>query len=457
MKSEKITQKEEFLLKSYELGIIKFGNFTLKSGIQSPFYVDLRPLVSSPALLKELSGHLIGLLEDSHYQLICGVPYAALPMAAAISLEAEIPLILKRKEGKKYGTKKMLEGIFSEGQTCVLVEDVITSGKSLIETIEEVEKEGLKVNDIVVVLDREQGGVQLLKEKGYTVHTLFRIGEVIDILYKHDLLKQDEVVRIQAFIKEKFISPDRSPRKTYEEKLKLQNHPIVKKLIETALSKESNLIASLDVCTTQEILDLAEKVGDYVVAVKLHTDIISDFSEEYITQLKEIAQRKNFLLFEDRKFGDIGNTQQLQFEKGVYKISDWADLITAHVIAGEESLKAFGEKVGVVTIAEMSSKGVLTDNNYKSKVVEISHRAANVVGCVAQSKLSSSLLLFTPGINLRTTGDSKGQQFKTPGKVFEECHTDFIIVGRGIYTAVHPEKEAEIYRKEGWNAYLKSL
>ncbi|WP_128330130.1 orotidine-5'-phosphate decarboxylase [Apibacter sp. HY039] len=450
--------KEEFLLKAYKLGIIKFGDFTLKSGIHSPFYVDLRPLASSPELLRELSNHLLYLLKDSQYELICGVPYAALPMATAMSLESDVPLIVKRKESKGYGTKKMLEGIFEENQVCVLVEDVITSGKSLVETIEEVEKEALKVKDIVVVLDRQQGGIELLKNRGYNVFHLFSIGEVIDILYKHSLLSAEEAKKIKEFLEGKpMVSIQKVTRSSYEEKLKVQNHPVAQKLLQIAMQKESNLIASLDVTSSAELLDLAEKTGDQVVAVKLHTDIISDFSSEYVLELKNIAKEKNFLLFEDRKFGDIGNTQQLQFEKGIYKISEWADMITSHVIAGEESVKVFGETTGVVTIAEMSSKGTLTDGAYKAKAIEISEKAGNVIGCVAQSKLPETLLLFTPGVNMTSSGDSKGQQFNTPEKVFKEYHTDFIIVGRGIYASSDPQAEAEKYRKAGWESYKKNV
>jgi uridine monophosphate synthetase len=447
--------KEQFLLKACRLGIIKFGNFTLKSGIPSPFYIDLRPLASSPELLKELSKFLLNSLQDSDFELICGVPYAALPMATAMSLESGIPLIIKRKEAKGYGTKKMLEGIFHEGQTCVLVEDVITSGKSLIETIDEIEKEHLKINDIVVVLDREQGGVALLKNKGYKVHTLFNISEVIDILHKHGQLAQEEVLRIKNFLAEKpevKVSPEK--RLKYEEKLAFQQHCAGKKLLKTAVQKKSNLIASIDVTTSEKILELAEEVGDNVVAVKLHTDIISDFSDDFISKLKKIAEKKNFLLFEDRKFADIGNTQQLQFEKGIYKISSWADLITSHAIAGEESLKVFGEKTAVVIIAEMSSKGALTDEHYKNQVVALAKKSENVIGCVAQSQLPENLLLFTPGVNLTSAGDAKGQQFNTPEKVITELATDFIIVGRGIYASADPKASAEKYQKAGWEAYL---
>ncbi len=102
------------------------------------------------------------------------------------------------------------------------------------------------------------------------------------------------------------------------------------KLLEAALAKKSNLIASADVTTTQELLALAEKVGPHIVALKTHIDIISDFEyEKTIVPLKEIAAKHQFLLMEDRKFADIGNTQELQFTSGVFKITDWADFVTS--------------------------------------------------------------------------------------------------------------------------------
>ena len=89
--------KKEFFLECYKLGIIKFGRFTLKSGIESPFYVDLRPLASEPKILKHLANYLLEMLPLDNFDVICGVPYAALPMATAMSLESYIPLIIKRK------------------------------------------------------------------------------------------------------------------------------------------------------------------------------------------------------------------------------------------------------------------------------------------------------------------------------------------------------------------------
>jgi len=449
--------KKEFFLECYKLGIIKFGRFTLKSGIESPFYVDLRPLASDPKILKNLANYLLEMLPLDNFDLICGVPYAALPMATAMSLESYIPLIIKRKEAKNYGTKKLIEGIYQKGQNCLLVEDVITSGKSLIETIAEVEQEDLKVADIVVVLDREQGGKELLESKGYRVHTLFNISEVCTILQETGELSDEEVKRIQDFLQGNHIQFEEKVRSSYEKKLESAQHSVSKKLLETALAKKSNLIASADVTTTHELLALAEKVGPHVIALKTHIDIISDFDyENTIKPLKALAEKHQFLLMEDRKFADIGNTQELQFTSGVFKITDWADFVTSQVIGGFESLDCFSN-VGVVAIIGMSSKGTLTTNSYREEALKIALSHPNVIGGVSQNAIPEDLLLFTPGVNLADSGDGKGQQYNTPEHVFKTLHTDFIIVGRGIYKSDNPEQAATTYKNEGWNAYLNSL
>ncbi len=449
--------KKDFFLECYKLGIIKFGKFTLKSGIESPFYVDLRPLASDPKILKNLAKYLLEMLSLDHFDLICGVPYAALPMATAMSLQSEIPLIIKRKEAKEYGTKKMIEGIFEKGQNCLLVEDVITSGKSLLETIPEIENEGISVSDIVVVLDREQGGKELLESKGYRVHTLFKISEIVQLLEEENLLTSEEVVRIQDFLAGNVVKFEEKKRRSYEEKLKNCEHSVSQKLLEIAIEKKSNLIASADVITTAELLQLADKIGPNIVALKTHIDIITDFDpDKTILPLKDLATKHNFLLMEDRKFADIGNTQELQFSYGVYKISNWADFVTAQVIGGYDSLDCF-RNVGVVAIVSMSSKGTLTDQHYFEEAEKIAISHPNVIGGVSQKAISENLLLFTPGVNLDSKGDGKGQQYNTPDHVFRNLHTDFMIVGRGIYKSADAEQASLQYKTEGWNAYLDSL
>lgn len=450
--------KNKFFLESYKLEIIKFGKFTLKSRIESPFYVDLRPLASDPKILKKLAEHLLEILpKDNKLDLICGVPYAALPMATVMSLLSDIPLIMKRKEAKGYGTKKLIEGIYKQGQSCLLVEDVITSGKSLLETIAEVEKEGLKVSDIVVVLDRQQGGKELLEQKGYRVHTLFTITEVVEILHKAGEIDNEQVARIHDFLVGKQVKFEEEKRLSYEQKLEITKHPTVQKLLQTAINKKSNLIVSADVVTTSELLNLADRVGPHIVALKTHIDIIKDFDhDKTILPLVDLARKHNFLLMEDRKFADIGSTQELQFSKGIYQISKWADMVTSHLIAGKKSLECF-KNVGVIAILGMSSQGTLTDAHYQEEGLKIVEEQPNIMGCVAQRKINKEMLLFTPGVSLEQSGDDKGQQYNTPDHIFDNLHTDFIIVGRGIYLAESAEKSSENYREIGWKAYEKSL
>ncbi len=451
--------KDKFLLNIFELGIIKFGQFTLKSGVVSPFYVDLRSIASRPDLLKHLSHLLIDATQEDDYKVICGVPYSALPMATAMSLSYDIPLIIKRKENKGYGTKKLIEGVYEKGDRTLLVEDVITSGKSLIETIEEVENEGLIVESMVVVIDRQQGGSNLLRRKGFKLHTLFTIEEVLQILDKHGRIDKTTIDSVLDFVKSnQDVTNYIVKRKSYAEKLNNIKHPKAHELVNIAMKKKSNLICAADLSSGKEILDLAEKIGSQICALKLHVDVYEDFNQDFTKKLKELAKKHEFLIFEDRKFADIGNTQKLQFEKGVYKIADWADLITTHIIAGERSLEAFTDSnVGVVPILEMSSQGALTNKSYVDAAKRIAINNPQVIGGVAQSKLSEELLLFTPGVNFETTGDNLGQQYNTPGKVFKEYETDFIIVGRGIYKANDITEAAKKYKDLGWEAYEKAL
>ena len=105
----------------------------------------------------------------------------------------------------------------------------------------------------------------------------------------------------------------------------------------------------------------------------------------------------------------------------------------------------------------MSTSGTLTDDYYVSKALNVAQNSPNVFAVVAQRQVPDGLLLLTPGVNLSRKGDSKGQQYNTPEKVFSDYLTDFMIVGRGIYKADNPVDAAEEYRKQGWKAYEDSL
>ncbi|KAJ9576729.1 hypothetical protein L9F63_025380, partial [Diploptera punctata] len=161
------SELKDLVISLYKMNVLKFGCFKMKVGIDSPVYFDLRSVVAYPAIMQKVAMLLWDFAKDEvECDQLCGVPYAALPIATLISVRTDIPMVIRRKEVKKYGTKKLIEGIFSPGQKCVVIEDVVTSGSSILETIYDLRSEGLDVTCALVIVDREQGGKTNLSEKG---------------------------------------------------------------------------------------------------------------------------------------------------------------------------------------------------------------------------------------------------------------------------------------------------
>jgi len=192
--------KKQIALALSEIGAIKFGEFTLKSGIKSPIYIDLRLIISYPKILKLISNAIVEVAKNLQFDVIAGIPYTALPIATAISLDQDWPMVYARKEVKDYGTKKKLEGVFEEGQTALIVDDLITTGGSKFETTEPFEASGLKISDFIVLVDREQGGGKKLEEKGYKFHSIIGINELLDILREENKISDDDYKKSKQFI-----------------------------------------------------------------------------------------------------------------------------------------------------------------------------------------------------------------------------------------------------------------
>jgi uridine monophosphate synthetase len=182
---EKISSREKLILDLFAVNGIKFGEFKLKSGIISPYYIDLRMLVSYPYLLKLTAEVFWETMRTLYFDVMVGVPYTAIPIATAISLNENQHMIFIRKEKKTYGTGKLIEGNYHQGQKAIIVDDVITNGDSKFETIQPVLDEGLVVKDIVVLLDRLQGGPEILEKNGYKCHVIYNVKEVFKILLKY--------------------------------------------------------------------------------------------------------------------------------------------------------------------------------------------------------------------------------------------------------------------------------
>lgn len=219
------------------------------------------------------------------------------------------------------GTKRLVEGAITPGETCLIIEDVVTSGSSVLETAEVLRREGLRVTDAIVLVDREQGGREKLVRSGIRLHSICTLSQIMAVLQGKGKVDAEMVENVTRFIAEnKVTAPIQtlSPALSYSARAALTDaHPMAQRLLRLMEKKQSNLCVSADVTDSAELLRLAAELGPSVCILKTHVDILSDFTPEVSSRLRAIADQHDFLIFEDRKFADIGNTVKHQYEGNV--------------------------------------------------------------------------------------------------------------------------------------------
>lgn len=192
---------KEFSIFLHENKIIRFGDFTLASGKKSPYYVDLRLVPSYPhqfrKMVKYLQDEIIKDTGLDKFDSLVSVPTGGLVIASALAIEIVKPLIYVRSKPKDYGTSKSIEGKIWEGLKAVMIDDVATTGGSVVNGIKSLTEAKIKVEDAYVIVNRMEGAEEALKEQGVTLHSITNVMQITKSLHEQNLVGDDVLQKVQ--------------------------------------------------------------------------------------------------------------------------------------------------------------------------------------------------------------------------------------------------------------------
>ncbi len=196
---------KEFSTFLHENKIIRFGDFTLSSGKKSSYYVDLRLVPSYPhqfrKMVKVLQNEIIKDIGLDKFDSLVSVPTGGLVFASALAIETVKPLIYVRNKPKDYGTSKSVEGKIWEGMKVVMIDDVATTGGSVVNGIKSLKEVKIKVDDAYVIVNRMEGADEALKEEGVTMHSITNVMQITKSLFEQNLVGEDVLHKVQEQIK----------------------------------------------------------------------------------------------------------------------------------------------------------------------------------------------------------------------------------------------------------------
>lgn len=459
------TPLEHLLLKIHEVGAVKFGQFKLKSGVITPIYIDIRSIVSFPEILnllcdlmwETLSTRCEGVLERTDF--LAGVPYTALPIASVLAVTREFPMLIVRKERKAYGTGREVEGVFRDGQTCLLIEDVCVSGASILEARSRVQAEGLVVKNAIVFIDRDQGGIQHLQNHGVTLFKVTCMVDLVHTLHKFGRIDNETRQSVVDFVAANQQAPEiptsvipsdpnsnasdnnnnasssaniddpiaKYATLTFSARAGLSKSAFSRHLFHLMDAKKTNLCVAADVTSSAHLLRLADELGPEICMLKTQVDLLEDWDPSLPEKLSQLAKKHNFVLFEDRRFTHLGVTVKQQYSKGLYKIGSWAHLTDTHLIAGASSVAALSEACleqvsshpdagprGLLLLIQTKAIGAdLAPTESKAIAEALTHAHAQTIsGYICQERFStdSGVLYCTPGVYLTAAETSSGAE-----------------------------------------------
>ncbi len=413
---------EDLIRRLYRRRAIRFGQFTYRNGENYPIYMDLRIVISFPRLLKKLAMMYAEKVLKSDF--VAGIPMGGIHLATAISLDLNRPMLLPRNKRKEYGGQNIIEGKYRGGQTVCLIEDIMTTGKSVMNIAKILDQEGLRVSQVICFL------WHFPSSKSLKVTTLTNIQQILEVLHSYRAISREIwFTTLNRFVRRGVIPLCKYPR-------------FIREMVN---QKKSLLIVALD-DTWTNIKKLIPRLSPYVCAFKFHYDLLGPkFNPKELMKLSKIY---NFLVIRDRKCGDVAKINRTIVRQNAQHIT------IVHALPGVTSFP----EGPIIVVLEMSTTDGFFTPAYIRNVLKRTSKLPNVIGYVSQHKWWQSYkLCFTPGINLIPTIEHQNaQKYSSPIK--KRSHgCDLFIVGSAIIKARNPVEVAKLYQKRTWNPELGSL
>ena len=245
-------------------------------------------------------------------------------------------------------------------------------------------------------------------------------------------------------------------------------HPLSHRFMEAAVEKQTLVVLAADLDNTEGLVQLIHQVGPHIAALKTHVDMVEDYTTESWQKVVEAAHAHGLLLFEDRKFADIGRVSQTQMG-GIYDIRSWADIVTAHRVSGPDivdGIAAGWDEVqrigGIFLLAQMSSRGNLLTESYTDETIVTGAASPHVMGYIGngsspdevsslREKVGEGKMIWTPGVNLSAEEGVLGQRYGHPSDAIK-AGSDAVIVGSGIHKSDNTTAAAKAYADATWSA-----
>lgn len=366
--------------------------FLLKSGKESNIYFNMRLLTGIPSITDAITNHLNDIVQYPNTYL-CGCGGYGNTLASVLSVKCNMPLLILRDKPKDHGEDREIIGLYEKDyKECILIDDVFTTGTTILEIRDKLSKYNINVHQIVTILNRSDPYMNEIDDiQIKSLFNLYHFGELMN--YRH--------------------------------------------WIEFCMNmKKSRICRSYDKdCSVGDVCRMMKQCQDYLFAVKLHPEFISDIQDSY-QELRDCALETSIVLVADMKYCDIGHIVKRQYESKVFCVNRWANLVTCHAMNGAvEALigaERFVHHFGVLIVANMS-----TGYDQSEEAVKIAQKyKEGVCGFVTQTKLlkpdDNSFLHFTPGVKLVKSTDDNDQNYNTPEFLKENAGTDAFIIGRGL-------------------------